>query len=207
MARRPPPGAPSLGRAAATRNLRPALLAVCEGATEERCLGNLRARWRVPSLRVQVVCARGDPSEVVRKARTLWEDSGRKHHRPEVWVAFDRDEHHHWAAALDQARALGFRLAVSNPCFELWGLLLHRDQTAPIDRDEAQRALAEVHPGYDHTRSPYLDLETTVAGMDEAHGRAENLRRRAEETGDPNGNPTTSFDRLVQRIREIAVAT
>lgn len=151
MRRRPPPTVPKLRRTIGTIVPEPSVLALCEGNTEARLLEQLRAHWRIPGLRVRVEGSLGDPRNVVRVARDRRHgDTG---HHVEVWVVFDRDEHPHWSSAIDRARALGVGLAISNPCFELWALLLHREQTAHIHRHAAQRALKRLHRGYDHARS------------------------------------------------------
>ncbi len=182
----------------------PRILVVCEGETEKRCLEELRGYWRIPSVQVEVIGQGGVPKTVVQRAKERSVGYGRrKGDAPEVWVAFDRDEHESWAAALDRARAPKFKLAVSNPCFELWGLLLHRDQTAWIHRHVAQRELARVHPGYHHDDRPYLDLPTVLGLLDEAHRRAEQIGQQARREDEPCKNPTTRFHLLVARIGEL----
>ena len=52
---------------------------------------------------------------------------------------FDRDVHHKYADAIKMANDNGFRLAISNPCLELWFLLHFHDQTAWIHRDDVQQ--------------------------------------------------------------------
>ncbi|MEZ4463029.1 MAG: RloB family protein [bacterium] len=158
----------------------------------------------MPVARVVVTGQAGDPWALVEQARLL----RREHRRSEVetWVVFDRDEHPRWADAAQRARDLGLHLALSNPCIELWGLLLHQDQTAWIHRHDAQRALAQLHPGYHHDKAPWFDLPTVLAGLEAAEARAELLARRATEAGDPLGNPTTSIHRLIARMREVASA-
>jgi hypothetical protein len=59
---------------------------------------------------------------------------GRAH--DQIWCVFDRDEHPNFASAVDLAAHHGIRLAMSNPCIELWFLLHFEDQTAFIDRRE-----------------------------------------------------------------------
>ena len=208
MARRPPPGAPVLTRRYGVLDQLPRLYVVCEGGTEKRCIDELRAHWRIPSLQVEVVGQGGDPSAVVRKAKDKRAASGgRRRRKPdvEIWVAFDRDAHERWPGAIQQAMDLGFELARSNPCIELWGLLLHRDQNAWIDRHEAQRQLASLHPGYHHDRHPYFALDVVLAGMEDAHRRAEQMGQRAEQDGEPYKNPTTRFPGLVERVRGLAM--
>ena len=202
MARRPPPRPPKLRRGHGTRDPLPLVVVVCEGAGEKRCLEQLRGRWRIPSVKVEVVGQGGVPSTVIRKAKA-WRGRGssRRSSPPELWVVFDRDEHPCWEAAIDQALALDIRLGVSNPCFELWGILLHQEQNAWIHRHDAQRLLARLHPGYHHDRNPYLDLETVLALLDDTERRGARLLSRAEQDEAPFRNPTTRFHCLVARIR------
>lgn len=196
MAPRRQPG--RLRRGHGKRTLPPKLVVICEGMTEKVCLDELRSTWRIPSLHVRFVGSGGDPSAVVRRAK---EERGRG---TEVWVVFDRDEHAHWRDALDRAHALRLGIGVTNPCIELWALLLHQDQTAHIERDVAQRLLRDLHPSYHHERHPCLDLRTVLDHLTKAHGRAEVLITRASEAGEPYGNPTTRFHLLVDRLRELS---
>lgn len=194
--RRPPP----LQRSTASVTTRPAIAVFCEGGTERAVLEAMRVHWRIAELRTSIVG--GDPSHVVELARRT-----QRSYRPdelEVWVVFDRDEHPHWSSAIDRALQCRIRLAISNPCIELWGLLLHRDQTAHLSRDQAQRELKRLHKGYDHTRSPYLDPAIALQYLDDAERRARRLCERAHADGDPWRNPITTFSELVATLRERA---
>ncbi len=203
MSRRPPPTPPKLQRALATVTFaRPPMIVVCEGKTEEQLLNALKGRWRITKLKVQVKGSQGDPRNVVRVAGDRVRADAR--HGVEVWAVFDRDEHAHWSGAIDQARALGIDLAISNPCFELWAILLHRDHTAHIHRHEAQRRLKRLHKGYDHARSPYLDVDVVLGALELAEQRCALLSRTAVANGDPHGNPSSTFSTLVSRIRGLA---
>jgi len=51
-----------------------------------------------------------------------------------AWAMFDRDVHDRFAEAKNLAHGNGTGLAVSDPCFELTGILHYRDQDAPFDR-------------------------------------------------------------------------
>jgi len=204
--RRPPPRGPQLRRRKGYKTSPPVILVVCEGHTEKRCLDELRGRWRIPSLKVELDAKGGVPSTVVRRAKERRSEYGRKvEDRPETWVVFDRDEHPCWQRAIDQATALKMKLGISNPCAELWGVLLHQDQTAHIERDKAQSLLKEIHPGYDHGRNPYLDVETVAERIDHAYERAEAILKAANKLGeDEYRNPTTRFHLLVKRLRSIS---
>jgi hypothetical protein len=206
MSRRPYPKTHGLNRKQAWKASPPVILVICEGKTEKKCLVSLRSRWRIPTVQVEVAGEGGVPRSVVNAAKKQWSQYGRrKSDRPETWVVFDRDEHPCWSAAIDQAHALKFKLGISNPCFELWGILLHKDQTAEIEREKAQSLLKGLHRGYDHSRNPVLDCELVLKGIDDAHDRSEELLCIANRNdADRYKNPTTRFHLLIERLRSIA---
>ena len=187
---------PSFRRVAGNKSLAPVLVAVCEGATETKLLNDLKQRWRLHSLRVIAIGQVGPPGKVVARARA----ERTKHDDAETWAVFDHDEHQCWSSALVVARKNSIQVAASNPCVELWGLLLHRDHTAHIERGDAQRLLASVHPNYNHEKHPYFKPDVVVELLRAAEQRADQIGARAESNGDPFGNPSTTFHRLLQRM-------
>lgn len=179
---------------------RPALLIVCEGKTEERLLTGLRARWRIPGAKILLVPQVGVPSTVVREARRR-----RDIEKPdETWVVFDRDDHPCWHTAIDEAQRTRLCLAISNPCFEQWAILLHADQNADLHRSDVQRRLAGLHRGYHHDKNPYLDVDLAIPLLDAAAQRAAHLNRAAQRLGEPFRAPMTTFSDLVARLRALA---
>lgn len=114
----------------------------------------------------------------------------------EIWCVFDRDDHERFQDACTMARDNGLRLAVSNPCFELWLLLHFRDSPGAQHRDQVARALRECLRGY----RKHLDFAAVAAGVDDAVGRARRLDEDAERMGEPGHNPTTGVYLLVQSI-------
>jgi hypothetical protein len=89
---------------------------------------------------------------------------------------------------------------VSAPCFELWAILLHRDQTAYLDRDTAKRALRKLDGKYDHEKNPVLEPASVLKGLDVARLRSEQLRQRALDADDPYSNPTSTLSAVVDAI-------
>ena len=191
----------SLKRKAATRRLRPRHVILCEGKTEASILDQLRAHWRLSATLIKVVGECGDPKRLVHLASRYTRGRPDPASAATVHVVFDRDSHHHWHAAIDRARSLELVLGVSNPCFELWPLLLHRDHTAHIDRHKLQNELRKVHPRYDHKSNPYLDFVTVVEGMGAAGMRADALLARAVSLEQDLPNPTTTFHHVLRAIR------
>ena len=115
----------------------------------------------------------------------------------EVWCVFDVDEHPRIPEARQQARDNGIKLAISNPCFELWALLHFQDQSAYLSRQDAQRQLRLHIPEYGKD----LPFHHLVSGYEQAVERAKNLDRRCETAGCPGENPSTGVHALTERIQ------
>ncbi len=101
----------------------------------------------------------------------------------EFWLVLDLDhqcEPNHLASlvdALSKALQKDMRLAVSNPCFELWLWLHHHDDfsglPSPCTAGDLEKALKEALNGYNKTR---LRLEDFTRGRaEQAAGRAKLL--------------------------------
>ncbi len=122
--------------------LRRELLVFVEGRrTEEMYLVDWHRRCR-DRVRATIDPYRAGPLQLVERAvaaqRAEAYDARRARGRAhdQIWCVFDRDEHPNFASAVDLAAHHGIRLAMSNPCIELWFLLHFEDQTAFIDRRE-----------------------------------------------------------------------
>lgn len=196
--RLPPPG-----RRKASRTPYRRILAVCEGlVTEPEYLRGLKRYVRNPTLDIIVLKAAGVPKTLVDTAveEKRASDQRRKRHLEdgydEVWAVFDRDSHPMFEEARQKARDNHVWLAVSNPSFELWLLLHHQDQTAPLSRQKAAISLTQHDPSFDK----HVDFDLYAPGLDAACERARELDRRAQD-GDTDGNPTTSVHALVESIQ------
>jgi hypothetical protein len=99
--------------------------------------------------------------------------------------------------ARQQARANGIKLAISNPCFELWALLHFQDQSADLSRQAARRQLKHHIPEYEKV----LPFHRLASGYEQAVERAKDLDHRCETAGCPGGNPSTGVHALTERIR------
>ena len=187
---------------------RPALriVVVAEGAVTEP--GYLREFDRLhgdrSSARLVLIGGAGDPRAVVERAIEESRESKRDRlgDRDSVWAMFDRDDHPRFNEARNMARGNGIRLAISNPCFELWAIFHYQECDAPLDRHECQRKLRELHPGYSGKGGKIFDdPEVIESNYRDAVERAEHSLARREEEGDPEGNPSTTVHRLTEHIR------
>jgi len=126
--------------------------------------------------------------------------------RDEVWIVFDRDEHHEVPGTLEEARVAGIGVVFSNECFELWPLLHLEDLSQHTARAILQRGLHTQHPAYDHDRGASVDWAAIEQHSLEATHRAIRLHQRGETAGDPLQNPSTTAWLLDRRCR-FATAT
>ena len=114
---------------------------------------------------------------------------------------FDRDEHRRFDEAKNMAHGNGIQLAISNPCFELWGIYHYQECNAPLDRNECQRKLGESCPGYSNKKGKIFDDPEVIGKYyRDAVERAKDSLARREEEDCPEGNPSTTVHRLTEHI-------
>jgi hypothetical protein len=200
-----------LRRRAARLEPRPRILIVCEGTkTEPTYFEGLKNEEVVRLVEIVVEDSGGVPKTLVKRAALLKRDAEKraKHSQDntlrfdEVWCVFDIDAHPHLDEAKQQARDNGIRLAISNPCFELWILLHFQEQTGHIERNHAQRACRR-HLNQFKKAVAYADLRDTY---EEALARAAALDKRQERNGQPGANPSTWVYKLTERLRDLSRA-
>jgi hypothetical protein len=121
----------------------------------------------------------------------------------EYWCVFDVDVHPRLREALELAVSEDIKIALSNPCIELWLILHFENQTAHLERDDAQRE-AQKLLCCGKTPTPSA-LKLLVKKYNDAKGRARELDRKHEEDASPpNSNPSSGVWRLVDAIRGLA---
>jgi hypothetical protein len=196
---------PRSRRTAAARAARRDLLVFTEGAvTEEAYLTYWHRRFRA-SVNVEIHEFHGTPAALVKRAADAKaaneraERKGRGRAHDEVWCVFDVDEHPHLADAIELASANDIRVAVSNPCIELWFLLHFADQTAYLSRHDAQaRAKAHLGTGKDLDRA---GLELLASRYSQARSRAQQLDTKHEGDGTlAPANPSSGVWCIVDAI-------
>lgn len=185
-------------------------LIFCEGeVTEKSYFLDLRALLRSPLIEVEIAPEHGrDPKGLVELAKERREQARQQAKRQadenllydEVWCVFDVDDHKRLHDALQQAKACGISVAVSNPCFELWILLHFTDRWAYIERRDLRSSIRSHMPGYEK-RAEFARLQ------DKGHSairRSKEMEQRAAGIGNLFDNPTTGVWRLVCRLCEEA---
>ena len=123
-------------RASGRRKRKPVVYLICEGSeTEIRYFRKFRSRGCSIDI-VPISSQHKSADRLVEKVRPTiayapyYPDEGDM-----VWCVFDRDENTNEMLARAQRLATrsGFRIAFSNPAFEIWFLLHYHDQTAPVE--------------------------------------------------------------------------
>lgn len=199
MARHRRPRVPLRGAAVARRRV----LVVCEGrVTEPTYFKALARHLGNPALVIKVEVDAGDPRRLVQRALELRDQADRAARRAgdatqswdEVWCCFDVDDS---MPLIPEARALatqqGLRLAMSNPCFELWLYLHYRDPPGSQTTPQMQRLWRALQPD---VADKTIDFEALKGGIDDAVRRA----ARTLQTGLPVRNPGTEVGLLVETI-------
>lgn len=168
------------------------ILVVCGAQkTEPAYFEGLKRLRRLPSVHVDVENLRGDPDKVVARAHAKQTTGD----FDQVWCVLDVDEFS-FDRAVSAADHEGIRLAISNPCFEVWLLLHHVDATRAFSSaKDALKELGKHVAGYDKSR---LRFDRDFApGVDDAVRRGRSILPVG--TG-LDRNPSTGVWRLTETI-------
>ncbi len=194
-------------RRAPFKEVKPLLLVVTEGeVTEPEYLAGF-VRWCAnPRVHVVVEPGAGVPKTIVESAKRLKQEAeararGEKDDNlryDEVWCVFDVDDHPALNDARQIAESQALRLAVSNPCIELWLLLHFQDQPGLKRRDQVVSLLKKHLPSYDK----HVDFRDYQALYDQAEQRAKRLEEECNRSGEDGRNPSTGFWKLTLSIRQ-----
>lgn len=193
------------GRRPAFRDQRPKLLIVCEGEnTEKQYFDQFVKHHRTSLVDVKVSDEHDKSIQAIRIAKRLKaeaEEAAKRESDPNlkydsVWCVFDVDEHPLLAEAAEMARKNGIKIALSNPCFELWLFLHLKDSPGSLHRHKMQSLLKNSIKHYDKN----VDLNHYNDGYDTAVERAKKLDEQAEKAGTPGMNPTTGVYKLTEII-------
>lgn len=185
---------------------RPVILVVTEGAvTEPEYLNGFRSTVKNPRVEIHIVPQAGVPRTIVQVARDRKREAEAQARRQadenlrfdEVWCVFDYDEHPNVPNTKKMARDNGIRLAVSNPCIELWLWLHFADQPGMRSRQELHKLIKRHVPNYDK----HVDYAHYESGYQSAVRRAARLDEDAAADGEEGRNPSTGMWRLTESIR------
>jgi hypothetical protein len=208
-------GVRPLKRRVATRKPRKTLAVFCEGErTEPEYLDALK---RQPSVRdVAAVDLRVETRQGGSVPRTLVAIAAEARRRArdedaeidEFWCVFDVEwprNHPGLEEAVQQARANGIKLAVSNPCFELWLILHFQDHTAWLDNNQARRLRSRLDGSSDKglEATKYMPLTADAA----RHAAGLDRRHLKDGTVFPQNNPSSGMHHLLAAVEPPSTAS
>ncbi|MGH3852899.1 MAG: RloB family protein [Pseudonocardiaceae bacterium] len=193
--------AKNLKRKTANRPERKTVVIFCEGKASEpdyidglKQLPNVRSNT---SVNIEVDLHQGVPQTLAQLA------IGRKadDEVDECWCVFDVEwpkKHPNLTQAIQLARDHNIRLAISNPCFELWLILHFEDQTAFLDTDETESRSRKL----DGRSDKRINAEQYMPRRHKAAQRASSLscRHERDQTPFPHDNPSSTMSDLLKAI-------
>ena len=181
------------------------IVVVTEGAvTEPEYLNVFRKCFGHRSVVLNINRCVGDPRSVVEraieKAQEFKGDTLAAYDT--VWAMFDRDAHERFYEARDLASRNGIHLAISNPCFEIWGIFHFREYDAPLDRHECQRILESLCSNYERkNKKSFANIQLVKNAYEDAVKRAKTSLSRRKAEGKPAGSPSTTVHYLTEQFR------
>ena len=176
-----------------------------EGEVTEPGYLTLWARLNRHNVRLDVSDGGMTPDALVRRAKQHLKRVPRSKRSErefdEIWCVFDVDQHANVSQAINVARQSGIKVAVSNPCFELWLVLHQEEQTAYLDRRDIQHRSDDLQLTNNKHILPSAEA-ILVDAVDTAKQRAIALDHRHAGNGSPpRSNPSTDAWRLVDQLR------
>ncbi|MEH3090694.1 MAG: RloB family protein [Agrobacterium cavarae] len=198
----------SLGRKTKTRQPYKQFIIFSEGLnTEPEYFKALAETLSKVLVKLKVFGGEGAPSTLAETAVSYIRGTSRRRDfssfekSDQVWIVFDRDEHHKVKETIDNYKAAGVRVAYSNPCFELWLTLHISDFDKAYDRFKMQNHLAEICPSYSTRSGKSPDCKSLVGSVELAEQRAAAMRKRREDEGANLGCPYTDVSELTSAMR------
>jgi hypothetical protein len=193
--------AKDLRRRTASRPERKTIVVFCEGEASEP--DYLNALKRLPGVRgnisinVEIDPGQGVPFTLVKRAVARSGDD----EVDECWCVFDVEwpqNHPNLDRAVRMAADHGIRLALSNPCFELWLILHFEYQTAFMSTDDAESKSRKL----DGRAGKRIDGSQYIEHRRVAAERAASLaiRHARNQSPFPDDNPSSTMYELLAAI-------
>lgn len=183
------------------RKERKSFLIVCEG---EKTEPNYFKAFRVASLEVKILGSGHVTKSLVnytKKQVKLARNLGEYH--DQVWCVFDKDSFtkEQFNTAVQQAESLGYKVAYSNECFELWYILHYEYLTSGLNRKQYFKKLGKLlgRKYEKKNREMYSKLSNN---QERAIRNATKLLKRYNPIKPADDNPSTTVHLLVQELNK-----
>jgi hypothetical protein len=211
MARRRTPRTESLRRRTETRTPRKTLVLFCEGERSEP--DYFEALKREPQVRelaavdvrIDEDSAGSDPLTLVRAAICARERAqGAEGEIDEFWCVFDvewktyRRNHPTLMEAVRLAHDNDIRLAISNPCFELWLVLHFKTWTRWLNNTDARRERRACDGQADKGVAGALYMPKRSVAAKRA--KALDAKHAGDGTPFPDDNPSSGVFRIIESV-------
>ncbi|MBD2295764.1 RloB domain-containing protein [Anabaena sphaerica FACHB-251] len=155
-----------LERRQPSRKITQKILIACEGSkTEPVYFKSIRNELRLPTLEIIILPhqSKTDPGNIIERLieeRQQMKNEKRWTTNDTAWAVFDGDEHieisrNNWQKAINRANSQKIKLAITNPCFELWYLIHFQDHLSQINREKLIQLLNKYIPEYEKSISLY----------------------------------------------------
>lgn len=186
------------------RKTRDILVIVSEGKkTERKYFGNYRKRGCGLEIKTPNT-SRTDPMDLVKYAkRQISKHELDPSGDDEVWCVFDVDENEDKIQkAVEKAEESDIKIALSNPCFEIWFLLHFELRQTRLSCNDAVDNLKKYVKDYSKNEDIFYEI---VDKRDTAISHAKKLNdihrsQRNNELYSPESNPSTQVFKLVEYI-------
>jgi hypothetical protein len=123
------------------RTINPTFFVFCEGRTEELYVNYLKSKYRLPIF----IDAKTAGNRITEKCINSYKRDKVIHPKDKTYLMYDLDA----PKMLEKLQAISNTILLSsNPCFELWFLLLYQEQTTEISTKKCIDSLKSHHNTY-----------------------------------------------------------
>jgi hypothetical protein len=193
--------ASKLRRRKAFRDPRAVFQLYCEGKNSEPLYFGALGKILKNSV-ISVIRTGASPDALVRNAISEARSRGVELAKgDQVWIVFDRDEHAHFDAAIEACARNKFKVARSNPCFEVWLILHVEDFHRPDGRGEVYKHFCTLRPDYTEGKGRVFNFSELIGSILIAEERAERQLEQRRREGTPFGRPSTTVHELTRALR------
>ncbi|MEV7964787.1 RloB family protein [Sphaerisporangium sp. NPDC088356] len=165
-------GSSDLRRRLRTKQEKPRILIVTEGInTEPQYFKGLAKELRATGVEVYRLRVEGigrDPERVVKKAVAIASEAPAGDEYEHVWCVVDVDDHETLEKAISAAKHASIKVAISNPCFEVWLLWHFADHRSHASQSILRRRLRDfgVHDKNLPENFPYSNYRSATVRAD-----------------------------------------
>ena len=188
-----------------TKEIKPLILIVCEGkVTEAQYFKELHRLSRQVLVQIDVRGGNGVPRTLVERAKQFRDEQQARAASEkddnlrfdQVWCVFDVDDHPKILEAVKMATDDSIKVAVSNPCIELWLLLHFSEPPGNYSRVKVRQLLKKHILNYEK----HIDINLLIPGYKQAVKRAERLALRKDDVVEWQRNPSSGVFRRTKVI-------